>query len=286
MLDGATKPKRPVLRYHGGKWQISEWIIEHFPPHRIYVEPYCGAASVLMRKPPSFAEVINDVNDDIVNLFRVLRDPWKAEIFRQQLENTPWARTEFWDAYEPVDAADMVERARKMVVRAYMAFGTTGQRKNRSGFRGKGERKNRTGINDWVNYPDSLAAVTNRLRGVLIENRPAIEVIKQQDDIETLLYCDPPYVHSTRTTIRWPSDNDKCYAHEMKDADHEELADVLHRCKGMVVLSGYHSKLYDRLYKGWKFFEKRAIADGAKWRTEVLWLNARAVEGLRQQPLF
>jgi DNA adenine methylase len=239
-----------------------------------------------MRKQPSFAEVINDVNDDIVNLFRVLRDPRKARRLAEQLENTPWARTEFWASYEPTDSRCTIERARKMIVRAYMAFGTTGQRKNRSGFRGKGERKNRTGINDWVNYPASIAAVTNRLRGVLVENRPALEIIRQQDDEQTLFYCDPPYVHSTRTTIRWPSDNDKCYAHELKDADHEELAEVLNGVKGMVVLSAYHSELYDKLFKGWTVFEKKAIADGAKWRTEVLYLNSAAVAGLRQPSLF
>jgi DNA adenine methylase len=100
-------------------------------------------------------------------------------------------------------------------------------------------------------------------------NRPALEIIRQQDSPETLFYCDPPYVHSTRTTIRWPSDNDKCYAHEMKDVDHEELAETLHQVKGMVVLSGYHSELYDRLFGDWMYYEKECVADGAKWRTEL-----------------
>jgi DNA adenine methylase len=285
-VSQSSKPKRPVLRYHGGKWQAADWIIQHLPPHRIYVEPYCGAASVFMRKEPSFAEVINDRNDDIVNLFRVLRDPRKAKRLAEQISNTPWARTEFWAAYDAADSRCTIERARRMIVRSYMAFGTTGQRKNRSGFRGTGERKNRTGINDWVNYPDSLRAVTSRLRGVLIENRDALEVIKQQDDEQTLFYCDPPYVHSTRTAIRWPSDNNKCYEHEMKDADHEAMSEALHACQGMVVLSGYHSKLYDRLFKDWQHFEKKCIADGAKWRTEVLWLNPAAAANLRQQALF
>jgi DNA adenine methylase len=276
-----VRPKRPVLRYHGGKWMIGPWVISHFPSHRVYVEPYGGAASVLMQKPRSFAEVYNDLDDEVVNLFRVLRDPASAERLTELLRLTPWARTEFFAAYEPTE--DPIEKARRIVVRSCMAFGTTGRRKNQTGFRGRPEIDNNTGAADFVNYPAAIGAVTERLRGVIIENKHALKIIRQQDGPETLLYVDPPYPERSRTSIRWPSRNDRCYAHEMTDDEHRVLAEVLHSVKGMVVLSGYRSDLYDQdLYADWASFQKDTFADGGKKRVEVVWLNAAAVQRLQE----
>jgi DNA adenine methylase len=168
-----------------------------------------------------------------------------------------------------------------------MAFGTTGRRKNRSGFRGKGEYKNNTGINDWSHFPDALARVVERFEGVCIECRPAVEIIQQQDGPHTLFYCDPPYPHDTRSSVQWNSANDRAYAHEMTDDDHRELSAVLHSIKGMAVVSGYHCDLYDKeLYADWTMFEKDHNADGAVKRVEVLWLNAAAVRNKSQAGLF
>lgn len=280
MDSGAIdKPKRPVIRYHGGKWTLAPWVISHFPPHRIYVEPYGGAASVLMRKDRAFMEVYNDLDDDVVNLFKILRNDESAEILIRQLELTPWSRTEFFETYQETD--DPIEAARRLVVRSFMGFGTTGRRKNMTGFRGKAERKNNSGINNWHIYPQSLRTVVERLRGVLIESRPAIAVIRQQDRPETLFYVDPPYPHSTRTSVKTPSRRERCYAVEMSDDDHRELADVLHSVSGMVVLSGYPCDLYDvELYADWYRVDRIHWADGAKKRTEVLWLNAAAHNSL------
>lgn len=287
MASQPEKPHRPLLRYHGGKWMIGRWIISHFPEHRIYVEPYCGAASVFMQKPRSFMEVINDLDDEIVNLFQVLRDSRKAKRLIELLELTPWARTEFWNCYEAT--ASPVEKARRMVARSFMAFGTTGRRKNRTGFRGKAERQNNTGINDWHNYPKSLAVVVKRLQGVCVENRPALEILSQQDDDETLFYLDPTYPFDTRTAIRYPSRNDRAYAHEMTDDDHRELAKALHSIKGMAIISGYRCDLYDKeLYSDWESFEKKTFADGGKKRTEVIWINGAAMKRRKhlQKELF
>ena len=272
---GTVKPTRPVLRYHGGKWMIGKWIISHFPSHRIYVEPFGGAASVLMQKDRSFMEVYNDMDDDIVNMFQVLRDPKTADRLCDLLRLTPWSRVEIVNSYKPVK--EPIERSRRTIVRAFMAFGTTSRRQGMTGFRGKAERKNNTGINDWFNYPSSLAAVVDRLKGVLIEHRPALEVIEQQDDEETLFYVDPPYPHNTRTSIRYESQIERAYAHEMTDDDHRELSAALRKVKGMVIISGYACKLYDEeLYKDWQRLERPTFADGGKARTEVIWINAAA----------
>ena len=145
-----TAPTRPILRYHGGKWMLAPWIISHFPAHRIYCEPFAGAASVLMRKPRTHAETINDLDGDIVNLFRVLRDLAQSQVLARQLELTPWARDEFKASYEP--AIDPIERARRTVARAYMGFGTSSRRQGMTGFRARPYRESQSGVTDWTNY--------------------------------------------------------------------------------------------------------------------------------------
>jgi DNA adenine methylase len=270
--------KRPVLRWHGGKWMLAPWIISHFPAHRIYVEPFGGAASVLVRKDRSYAEVYNDLDDDVVNLFRVLRSA-DARHLVTALELTPFSRLEFMEAYAP--CGDAVERARRLVIRSFMGFGSNGHARS-TGFRANSNRSGTTPAHDWVNYSKSLPALIDRLAGVIIEHRQAAEVIRQHDSDQTLFYVDPPYVFSTR------SDLTRDYAHEMSDADHVVLAGVLHEVAGMVVLSGYPSPLYQELYGQWHRVERAALADSAAPRTEVLWMNDAAVAGLSQQdmPLF
>lgn len=264
---------RPILRWHGGKWKLAPWILRHFPAHRTYVEPYGGAASVLVRKGRSYAEVYNDLDGDVVNLFRVLQQAPDALI--GTLRITPFSREEFELAYEP--ASDPTERARRLVIRSFMGFGSNGHARV-TGFRANSNRSGTTPAHDWANYPEALAIAVERLRGVVIENRPALEVMKQHDGLRTLHYVDPPYVLSSR------SDSSKDYAHEMSDQDHESLAGCLHDLRGMVILSGYHSPLYDRLFSDWKRIEAVALADGARPRKEVLWLNAAAWDaGTRDQ---
>lgn len=169
-------PSRPVMRYHGGKWRLAPWVIAHFPPHRIYVEPYGGAASVLMRKPRSYAEVYNDLDTEVVNVFRVLRDPALARELERQLRLTPWSRHEFNEAMAP--AEDPVESARRTVLRAFMGFGTTSRRPAATGFRGRPYRVHGSGIHDWLTYPDQIRAFVARMQGVTVEERLAVDVWK------------------------------------------------------------------------------------------------------------
>lgn len=254
---------RPILRWHGGKWILANWIIEHLPRHRVYVEPFGGAGSVLLRKPRSYAEIYNDLDGEVVNLFRVARE--RGDDLRRALELTPFAQDEFVLSYEPTD--DQVEQARRTVTRSFMGFGSNSHNKA-TGFRANSNRSGTTPAHDWRNYPEAFVAVIERLRGVCIENRDAVEVMQAHDGEETVHYVDPPYVAATR-------DKGGDYRHEMTDVDHEMLAAELHKLRGAVVLSGYRSALYDALYEDWRRVERHARADGARERVECLWLSPR-----------
>lgn len=268
----SAAPTRPLLRWHGGKWNLAPWIIRHLPKHRVYVEPFGGAGSVLMRKERSYAEVWNDLDGEVVNLFQVLRSPRASELVRL-LELTPFAREEFHQAYEPAD--DPIERARRLVARSFMGFGSNGHQR-RTGFRSNSNRSGTTPAHDWVNYPDAMRKVIERVRGVVILNIDAVDAMKGHDGPETLHYVDPPYLFDTR-------DSGTDYAHELTNADHESLLEYLDTLSGMVVLSGYPHPLYDDALSGWLRVEREALADGARKRTEVLWINPRAADALRKE---
>ena len=256
-------PSRPALRWHGGKWKLAPWIVQQMPEHRVYVEPFGGAASVLLRKPRSYAEIYNDLDDDVVNLFRVLRSASAPDLI-DALKLTPFASVEFAAAYEHTDCE--VERARRLIVRSFQGFGSNGVHR-RTGFRSNSNRSGTTPARDWVNYPDALAAIVERMRGVVVLNRDALEVMAAHDGPEALHYVDPPYLLGTR------ADEAHDYAHEMTDDQHRELLCFLRGLRGKVMLSGYPSPIYDEALAGWRRVERKALADGARKRVEVLWTN-------------
>lgn len=283
-----SEPSRPLLRWHGGKWLLAPWIIGHFPPHRIYVEPFGGAASVLLRKPRAYAEVYNDLDSELVNLFRVLRSSEAVRLV-EQLRLTPFARDEFLAAYEACD--EPVEQARRMIVRSFMGFGATGSTGHLTGFRSNSNRSGTTPAHDWGNYAGLLPDIIARMSGVVVENRDALAVMATHDGPGTLHYVDPPYVHATRSLAN-PHCAKHRYRHELNDAGHESLLDALCGLAGMVILSGYPHPLYDDALTGWRRVERAALADGARERIEVLWINPAATAALErarsgvQTPLF
>lgn len=261
---------RPALRYHGGKWRLAQWIISYFPPHRVYVEPFGGAASVLLQKPRCYAEVYNDLDDEIVNVFRVFQCPEQRARLIEKLRFTPYARAEFNLAWEPTE--DPVESARRVIIRAQMGFGSAGATKGSTGFRRDTGRKYTTAMQDWLRYPECLPPIIERMLGVQIEKRTALDVIRTNDADDALFYVDPPYLHDTRTM----DGSTRYYRHEMSDADHVELLDRLNQVRGMVVLNGYPSELYDAALPGWESVTKQSRASvnrGTAMRTEVLWFN-------------
>lgn len=256
--------KRSALRWHGGKFLLADWIISHFPKHRIYVEPYGGAGSVLMKKPRAYAEIYNDLNDDLFNFFKILRD--RPQELKDVLELTPFSRREFELSH--VNHPDPIEKARRLVIRSFMGFGSdsASNTQRATGFRANSNRSGTTPAHDWVNYPSVIEDFYKRLQGVTIECRDAIDVIKQHDSEHTLHYVDPPYLPETRKRVG-------AYKHELNVDDHVRLIDCLKSTRGTVILSGYDSPFYNEELKDWERFEKSAYADGAKKRTEVLWIK-------------
>lgn len=266
-----SQPDRPLLRYHGGKYLLAEWIISHFPAHRIYVEPFGGAGSVLLAKPRTYQDVYNDLDGDLVNLFRVVRE--RGEELATALELTPFSRDEFALAYEPTDLD--LERARRIVVRSFMGHGSNSHNRA-TGFRRHSRMSGTSPCTDWRNYPPALVQIIERLQGVVLENRDAFGLMLEQDSEETLFYIDPPYVSSTR-------DKGADYRFEMNDTQHRDLAKLLKSLSGMVVLSGYRSNLYEELYGEWIQTDRETRADGARKRTETIWLNSACSYALSRQ---
>ena len=266
---------RPALRYHGGKWKLAPWIISHFPPHITYCEPFGGGASVLLRKPQSFIEVYNDLNELVINFFRVLRE--EPEEFMRMIELTPYSRQEFIESQQP--CTNRLELARRFYIWSWQGRGRAGVQEP-GGWRFMSRNtRGKTPVDDWSNN-QHLWQVVQRLRCVQIENDDALTVIKRYDGPDALFYVDPPYLQATRGE-RW---SDAAYEYEYTDTQHIELSNVLHSVSGAVVLSGYPSELYDDLYSDWIKVERGGQKDNAVRRdtVECLWLSR--IHG--QQKLF
>jgi DNA adenine methylase len=263
---------RPILRYFGGKFMLAPWIISHMPKHRVYVEPFGGGASVLLCKPKAWAEIYNDLDGEVVNVFRMLRD--RPADLKRQLELTPWARDEYELSKEPTE--DCLEQARRTICRSQMGFADATTGPKHAGFRAvmsQGKPASRV----FADYPKEVDAFARRLSGVVIENRDAIKVMEEHDTPGTLHFVDPPYVHSTRTSTN-------NYRHEMPDESHISLCAFLQTLRGMVMLCGYENEIYRQLE--WHRIDKAALADGANERVESLWLNPAAVKAMPQADLF
>jgi DNA adenine methylase len=219
-----------------------------------------------MQKPRTQGEIYNDLNGDIVNVFRVLRDPKDSKELERLARLTPFAYEEYRNAYQPCD--DPIERARRTIFRSFASIGSDGVTRRNSGFRGlKNNETSVTAAQEWARWPDAIAAFVERLKFVLIEQRPALHLLQLYDRAETLFYLDPPYVKSTRPN------SGLMYPQEMNEADHIEMLQMLRTRKGMIVLSGYASTLYDDHLQGWMKVVKTATAQNGKGRVECLWLS-------------
>ncbi|MGC2239127.1 MAG: DNA adenine methylase [Pyrinomonadaceae bacterium] len=261
--------KHPVLKYYGSKFRLASWIISYFPEHKHYVEPFGGAANILLVKDPSLLETYNDLNSSLVNFFRVLRD--SPDELIEHIDLTPWARMEYEYCLTEAETDLPVELARKLFFRLWMSI--SGQFNT---CRGSWRRHtNGKRLFDPNARRENLINASKRLLSVQIENRDALKLIKELDSPETLFYLDPPYVFSTRTTS-------KAYSHEMTNDAHREFAELLYSLQGFVILSGYPSKIYGELFedKGWQRVEREALVMGGAKRTECLWLSPQTVAAL------
>jgi DNA adenine methylase len=263
--------KNPFLKYHGGKWLLAPKIVSLFPPHRSYVEPFGGGGAVLLYKERSHTEVYNDLDEDIVNLFYVARE--RGEELSEKLKYTPYARQELELAFHKSD--DPLEKARRLLIRGM--FGRSPSAVNietgASAFRARQPGARKIMANVWMDFPKRVNAICDRLRGVIIENKDAFELIGQFDSEDTLFYVDPPYMSKTR-------DAGTDYKYELTNAEHEKLAVLLKSVKGKVILSGYDSEEYETWYAGWRRKEFELYADGSIQRggkrikrVEVIWMN-------------
>ncbi len=254
---------RPMLRWHGGKFILGKWIVANLPSHRIYVEPFCGACSVLLHKPRSYAEVVNDLHDDLVNFLAVIRD--HSEVFYHKVYWTSFSRKEFELSYQ--SHPDPVERARRFAVRAWMGFGSNGASGTTwTGFRSNSSRSGSTPAADWKNWVHEINSFAERLRGVVIEHKDYRALIADHDGPETLFYFDPPYMLETRNTKH-------AYKHDWKLEEHEQFLESLKSIQGSWAVSGYAHPLYEEALKDCRRIERDTLADGAKKRTEILWIK-------------
>lgn len=253
---------KAVMKYPGSKWSLAKEIISLFPEHHSYLEAFFGSGAVLFNKPRSNIETVNDLDGEVINLFGCIRcDP---ERLAREIYFTPYARQVYEDAYS-VKQHGSFERARDFYIRLNMGHGfrTTGEK---VGWKNDIQGRERAyAATDWCNLPGKIIEAAERLRGVQIENRPAVELIKRFNNPKVLVYCDPPYVLGTR--------HGKQYRCEMMDSDHEELLDTLVSHKGSVLISGYESELYSYFLKGWHKEYFGGIAQTGGKRKEVLWMN-------------
>jgi DNA adenine methylase len=267
------KPPGKLIAFgwYGGKFSHLNWLLPLLPECHHYCEPFAGSAAVLLNREPSPVETYNDIDGEVANFFRVLRD--NKEDLVEKIGLTPFSREEFYKSVtkNPVSIEDAIERARLFYVRARQA--RTGLAQTASLGRWANCRNtSRAGmsgvVSRWLGAIEDLPHIAMRLLRVQIENRPANEIVRLYDDPGTLFYCDPPYVHDSRT-------DRKAYGYEMIDAEHRELAYTLNLCRGRVAISGYRCDLMDQLYKGWKRIDapEKMCHSVKKMRTEGLWVN-------------
>ena len=269
--------KKIAFGWYGGKYSHLDWLLPLLPDTTHYCEPFGGSAAVLINRKPSPVETYNDIDGDVVNFFRVLREQ-KDELL-EAIGLTPFSREELRIAVsvQSEDVTDL-ERARRFFVRARQVRTGLAQTasEGRWAYCKLTSRAEMAGaVSRWLGSVEGLSEIAQRLLRVQIENAPAIEVIRRFDSPETLFYCDPPYVHESRSDIN-------AYAYEMSNDEHRELAEVLHKVEGKVALSGYQSDLMGELYGDWKYIEaptKKAHStntganNNKQNRTEVLWVN-------------
>lgn len=250
---------KAILKYPGGKWRIANWIIGFFPKHKVYLEPFFGSGACFFNKIPAYIETINDLDGDIVNLFKVCREYPQELAYLISL--TPFARDEFKNCYEHTE--DNLEQARRTLVRYHQSFGTSNSSKN--SWRNVQTYGGPRCATMWNDLPEIILQMCDRLKDAQIENTDALTLIERYNDKNTLIYCDPPYLQDIRKR--------NIYAVEMENKKHIELLSVLKRSKSKIILSGYDNEFYNTELSDWFTAEKETTAQMGLHRTEKLWMN-------------
>lgn len=253
---------KAILRYPGSKWRISEWIISHFPDHKSYLEPFFGSGAVLFNKPASPIETINDLNGDVINLFKVIRD--SPDELARLIYATPHCRDEYENAWEGHPENEL-EKARQFLIKSLQSFGFRCCKK--SGWKMDIIGRERAyAVQHWNDLPEIIMLAASRLKQVQIENKEAISLIQKFNHPGVLIYADPPYLLSTRSG--------KQYDFEMaSEQEHMDLLKVLKNHKGDVVISGYDNPLYNETLLGWDKAKIQSNAEKGLHRVETIWMN-------------
>ena len=254
-----------MLKYPGSKWNIASQIVELIPEHHSYLEPFFGSGAVLFNKTPSNIETINDLDLDVVNLFRCIRE--NPDELSRIVTATPYSRKEYDDTYtQPAtEDMDLYEKARRFLIRCWQGYGyrTNGYK---VGWKNDLQGRERAyALKKWYYLPNEINEVAERLRMVQIENRPAVEIIERFDYENVFMYLDPPYVLETRSQ--------KQYKHEMTDTDHEEMLKILLKSHAKIMISGYDSDMYNTYLSGWKKRTFASCAERGSFRKEIVWMN-------------
>lgn len=272
---------RPPFKYYGGKYYQAKWIISHFPDEyekMVYVEPYGGAASVLLTKLPSKVEVYNDLDDLVINFFHVLRNDFDE--LQRQLSVTLYHEGEHRQSKDLINSNDPMVKAVAFYVNHQQSVGGIG---GKSGF-GYGKKTSRRGmpllVSAWLtSISDNLPLVADRLIRVQFMQRSAMKVIHLFDSPDTFFYLDPPYLADVIV-------GKKIYQHGMTIEQHQELLNLLTQIKGRFILSGYMSPLYDSHAKrfGWVCYRKDSanmLAAGREIQSSLvdcIWTNITSVD--------
>lgn len=266
---------RAILKYPGSKWSIAQWIVDHFPEHHSYLEPFFGSGAVFFRKSRSPIETINDLDGDVVNFFTCIRD--KPERLAAYLQFTPYSRAIYdracKDLKKPFEKLNLksgigdCQRAARFASKMMMGFGFR-TNEYAAGFKRDIQgREAAYAANDWAQLPDRVLYLTDRLKGVQIENRPAVQLIREVNFKNVLIYADPPYVISSRSCKR------SQYRFEMSDNDHIDLLDQLLVHKGPVIISGYDNPIYNEMLSKWNREDIIARKQTAGKGIEIIWMN-------------
>lgn len=259
---------KAIFRYPGSKWGLAQWIISHFPEEyekMVYLEPFAGSGAVFFNKNPGVCETINDIDSDIVNLFRVLRE--QPNELKHALSLTPYSREEYDNSFLPCE--DPLERARRYMVRSTQAIGA--KMDGKCGWRNHKQTKIGGTACKWGGITDTIDIAATRLRGsttnlVQIEHTDAFRLIERYNNPDVLMYLDPPYVMATRKS-------GKLYKHEMTNEQQEQLLDLVSRSRAKIILSGYQSDLYDNILQGWHKDTTSSQTTSAQMATETIWMN-------------
>jgi DNA adenine methylase len=280
----------PLFDWLGSKVNMLDIILPNIPPHDHYVEPFAGAATVFFAKPLARLNTLNDIDENIVNFFRVLQEPQKTKALMRRLKYTPYSRSEYRKAClllssgRPLD--DIIRAWAFFVVQTMSTSHSYYSDPRGHGF-GRAVRAKTVTTSRYLGRIRRLVEVANRLRMAQIENVDGLKLMEQVDHPDTFMFVDPPYLTATlRNKI-------KIYSREYDDSLHNRLWEFLVRAKSKIMLTSYPCEFYDSLLdRGWTRLDKTKIVSAVRIssgqlnirrpkRTEYLYLNFNPPQSMR-----